>query len=150
MQLKPTKLPVYYLTYCTRATVMEKQIDLLFESVNKLLQRMDRFEERFCKVEKIAEKNEEKIKRLEKNQINHENAITELREKFDNLKAENEDIKKQVKHELLSRDLYCKRFNYIIHGIDENPSNEWETRDQTEWLFRKFLNEGLRIETQTR
>ena len=125
---------------------MEKKIDLLLESVDKLLQRMDRFEERFSKVEKIADKNEKRIENLDKNQSNQENALTELRKKFDNLKAENDDIKKQVKHELLSRDLYSKRFNYIIHGIDENPSNEWETRDQTEWIFRNFLDEGLLIE----
>ena len=124
---------------------MEKKIDLLLESVNKLLQRMDRFEERFCKVEKIAEKNEEKIECLRKNQTNHENALSELREKLDNLKAENEDINKQVKHKLLSRNLYSKRLNYIIHGINENPSNEWETCDQTKRLFQNFLDEGLRI-----
>ena len=117
---------------------MEKKIDLLLESVNKLLQRMGRFEERFCKVEKIAEKNEEKIECLRKNQTNHENALTELREKLDNLKAENEDIKKQVKHELLSHDLYSKRFNYIINGIDENPSNEWKLAIKPNGYFEIF------------
>ena len=46
----------------------------------------------------------------------------------------------------MNRDLNSKRFNYIIHDINENPGNEWETRDQTEWLFRNFLDEGLQIE----
>ena len=46
----------------------------------------------------------------------------------------------------MSCDLSSKRFNYSVHGINENPSNEWETRDQTDWLFRIFLVEGLQIE----
>ena len=44
----------------------------------------------------------------EKNQINSENALTDPGEKFDNLKAENEDVKKQFKHKLLSRDYSAK------------------------------------------
>ena len=35
---------------------MEKKIDLLFESVNKLIQRMDRFEERLAKLKKEQKK----------------------------------------------------------------------------------------------
>ena len=65
----------------------------------------------------------------EKSGLILKNALTELREKLDHLKAENENIKRQVKHELLSRDLYSKRLHYIIHSVDENPSNKWETRD---------------------
>ena len=61
---------------------------------------------RSAKFKKSRKKDEERIEYLEKNQIDHENALTELREKLDNLKAENEDIKKQVKHKLLSHNLY--------------------------------------------
>ena len=46
----------------------------------------------------------------------------------------------------MSRDLYSKRFNYVIYDINETLSNEWETRDQTKWLFQNFLVEGLQIE----
>ena len=119
---------------------------MLLESVHKLIQRTDRFEERFCKVEKGSEKNEDSIKCLEKTQISYENALTELHEKFNNFKAETDDIKKQVKCKLLSRDLYRKRFNYAIHSTNDNPSNERETCDQTKRLFQNFLDEGLQIE----
>ena len=75
---------------------------------------MDRFEE----IQQSWKKSRKKGKKIElcfkKNQINNKNTLTELREKFDSLIAENEDIKKQVKHELLSHALYSKMFNYII------------------------------------
>ena len=46
----------------------------------------------------------------------------------------------------MSRDLRIKRFNYIVDGINEILINEWETRDQSEWLFQICLVEGLQIE----
>ena len=51
-------------------------------------------------------------------------------------------MKRKAKHQELSCELYSKRFNYLIYGIDEIA---WETREQTEKLFRKFLNEALKI-----
>ena len=48
---------------------------------------MDRFKERFCKAEKKTGKDEEKIERVEKNQINFENTLPKVHKKFDNLKA---------------------------------------------------------------
>ena len=51
-------------------------------------------------------------------------------------------MKRRAKHQELSRELYSKRFNYLIYGIDEIA---WETRAQTEKLFRKFLNKALKI-----
>ena len=34
----------------------------------------------------------------------------------------------------------------MIHGISESSDNVWETRQQTEKLFRKFIAEGLQIQ----
>ena len=51
-------------------------------------------------------------------------------------------MKRRAKHQELSSELYSKRFNYLIYGIDKIA---WETRQQTEKLLRKFLNEALKI-----
>ena len=51
-------------------------------------------------------------------------------------------MKRRAKHQQLSSELYSKRFNYLIYGIDEIA---WETSEQTVKLYRKFLNEALKI-----
>jgi len=51
-----------------------------------------------------------------------------------------------VKREQLSRDAYSKRFNFLIHGLEETSNNDWETRKQTDVIFRKFLSERLKID----
>ena len=68
--------------------------------------------------------------------------ITDLQKKTDELKRENEQVKRRAKHQKLSSKIYSKRFNYLIYGIDEIA---WETKEQTKKLFRKSLNEALKI-----
>jgi len=55
-------------------------------------------------------------------------------------------VQRKIRHENLSRELCSKSFNYLIHGIPESADNLWDTREQTEKLFRKILTEGLQIE----
>ena len=33
-----------------------------------------------------------------------------------------------------------------MHGLEENPDNDWETRTQTNSIFRNFLTEALQLE----
>ena len=51
-----------------------------------------------------------------------------------------------VKREQLSRKAYSKCFNLLVHGIDEEENNAWETKSTTETKLKKFLIEGLNIE----
>ena len=61
------------------------------------------------------------------------------------MRQEKEEIRIETKKQNLSRELYSKRFKYLIHGIPESSDNVWETRRQTEKLVRKFVAEGLQI-----
>ena len=45
-----------------------------------------------------------------------------------------------------SREEYSKRFDLLVHGIDEDENNAWETRSTTETKLKKFLIESLKIE----
>ena len=45
---------------------------------------------------------------------------------------------------------YEKRFNLLIHGIDENFCCAWETREQTKHLVEDFMKEGLKIEDSSK
>jgi len=52
------------------------------------------------------------------------------------MREERAESQRKIRHENLSRELYSKRFNYLIHGIPESAENPWETREQIEKLFR--------------
>jgi len=61
-----------------------------------------------------------------------EGNIATMQRQINNLKVENEIIKQENKDELLSRDLYSKRLNYLVYRMKEIA---WETREQTEAIF---------------
>ena len=103
---------------------------------------MEHLETRFTCFEKRIIANKTRIDKLEKSQVESQKLITDLQKQTDKLKRENEQVKNRAKHQELSSKLYSKRFNYLIYGIDEIA---WETREQTEKLFRKFLNEAFKI-----
>ena len=44
------------------------------------------------------------------------------------------------------QELYDKRLNILIHGIEEDGNNVWEKREKTIEKFAEFLEKGLKIE----
>ena len=54
-------------------------------------------------------------------------------------------FKAQTEQDLLAKELYDKRLNILIHGMDENIDTAWETRTETEKKIREFLNQVLKI-----
>jgi len=76
-----------------------------------------------------------RIESLENLQTSLESNIADMKRQINNLKVENEIIKQENKDELLSRDLYSKRLNYLVYGMKEIA---WETREQTEAIFKQF------------
>ena len=123
-------------------TDIAKKLDYIINSLNTVEQKLEHLETRFTCFEKRIIANETPIDKLEKNQVERQIFMTNLQKQTDELKRENEQMKRRAKHQELSSELYSKRFNYLIYGIDETA---WETREQTEKLFRKFLNEALKI-----
>jgi len=51
----------------------------------------------------------------------------------------------QTAQDLLSKEIYDIRFNKLVHGLDENENNAWETKWKSEAQFRGFLLEALEI-----
>ena len=47
--------------------------------------------------------------------------------------------------ELLAKELYDKRFNILVYGMEENLENAWETKYESERKFRNFLRDALKI-----
>ena len=125
-----------------KMTDIAKKLDYIINSLNAVEQKLEHLETRFTCFKKRIIANETRVDKLEKNQVENQKLITDLQKQTDELKRENEQVKRRAKHQQLSSELYRKRFNYLIYGIDEIA---WETREQTEKLLRKFLNEALKI-----
>ena len=56
-------------------------------------------------------------------------------QKIAKLTDETKNYVEAIKHEQLSRDACNKRFNLLVHGLEENPDNNWEIRAQTNSIF---------------
>ena len=54
-------------------------------------------------------------------------------------------FKAETEKDLLAVELYDKRLNILIHGIDESIDIAWETRTETEKKIRESLNQDLKI-----
>ena len=106
--------------------------------VDELKSTLDEFEE---KIDKIAEKKADvsELEELKKRCDEQEQKIAKLTENCQN-------YFEAIKREQLIGDAYNKRFNLLVHGLEENPDNNWETCAQTNSIFRNFLNEALQLE----
>ena len=123
-------------------TDIAKKLDYIINSLNTVEQKLEHLKTQFTCFEKRIIANETRLDKLEKNQVESQKLITDLQKQTDELKRENEQVKRRAKHQKLSSELYSKRFNYLIYGIDEIV---WETREQTKKLFRKILNKASKI-----
>ena len=69
--------------------------------------------------------------------------VRELEERIAELELQQENLKLKNKQEKISIDAYSKRFNLIIHGLKKNRDKAWESREETESVFYKFLSKGI-------
>ena len=71
-----------------------------------------------------------------------------MQKKREELEGEYQKIRKNTQTELLNKELYDKRFNFLIHGLFEDSTTAWETKSTTQKIFKEFLIEGLKIENE--
>ena len=126
--------------FTKRCEAIEETLDNKADAskVDELKSTLDEYEE---KIDKIVEKKADvsKLEDLKKRCDEQEQKIAELTD-------ETKNYIEAIKREQLSRDAYNKRFNLLVHGLEENPDNDWETRTQTNSIFRNFLTEALQLE----
>ena len=67
------------------------------------------------------------------------------RDELNALKSEFESFAECDRFESLTKELYHKRLNILIDGLDETES-AWETKENSKKIFDKFLKESLKIE----
>ena len=127
-------------------TAINDKIDEILKTVTSLDRRMKQMEDKFKSFDRRIDSNTTKINEVQIEQLKLRQTISRIQDKLNELRQEKEEFRIKTKGQNLSRELYSKRFNYLIHGIPESSDNVWETRQQTEKLFRKFVAEGLQIQ----
>ena len=86
------------------------------------------FKELQDKLDKIQTKQREDFKLLESQQS-----------QLDRLASEKKDYFQLAEKENLSREAYSKRFNQLVHGLEERSDSAWEKRETTENILRKVF-----------
>ena len=101
---------------------IEKKLNLILSSIEDLKLRISSIEDKLNSFDNRITKNENQLSIIEKTQQNLEKSVQ-------NLQAEHQIAKDQAKlqHDtqldLLNKDLYSKRFNFVIPGIPENSDD---------------------------
>ena len=71
--------------------------------------------------------------------------LTDFEEIHDRLKKlEAQERERQT--QTVMRESYEKRMNILIHGLPENFTSAWETRETTKSVIYQFMRDGLKIE----
>ena len=152
---------------------IEAKLDQIIENLDGLTARVDRIEKSVTGVQRqVIEVDAKLSKRCEALELSLQKKAETA--EFLDLKIQVEDLAKQrveerevmikqlqmitqltnqlqgykqtTERENLSREAYSKRFNLLVHGLEEDQTNLWENRTVTENLLKKFFIQGLKME----
>ena len=123
-------------------------VEQMFE---KILNKLCNFEKRSENIETKLDNFQMRLEQVEKffnAEIPKINEITTTKvsqDEFFLLKSEFESFVKSDRIEGLMKELYDKRLNILVHGLEETE-RVWETKEKSKVIFNSFLKEGLKIE----
>ena len=126
---------------------VKNKINIVLATINKMSTRIERIEKKIDNFESRLNQIESTLnKRIEK----LDNKVKYLPTQDDLIKLENrvKQIEQTLninKKEELLRELYSKRLNILIHGLNESKQ-AWETTTQTKTVLAKFFTEGREID----
>ena len=131
----------------SRMDIIEKKLNSNTENLAKINQRCDTIEKQLDDKVNVATVQllEEKVTRLETALITQTRKCGSVSEKINKLDQNVKEFQIDTERELLEKEVYDKRFNLLIHGIEENSQSSWETKWESEAKFRKFLHHALKI-----
>ena len=93
----------------------------------------------FAELQNKVKNLEVKLEILSEQEAKHLDCTTRVEQKFESYFLEAERAK-------ISSEAYSKRLNILVHGIEEYPTNPWETREETLTKLNKVLSDGLRLD----
>ena len=116
---------------------IKKKIDKLIDSVDILTKTIKDINRKLDKFEAGIDELEEKFDRAHDelaDKITKKASVKIVQEYVERIvkleKELNKSIEKSRKDDL-TKQAYCKKLNFLIHGQAKNPSHAWETRDES-------------------
>ena len=132
-------------------TTVNEKLDIILKSIQSLTTRMDTLESkvdsfsiRLHSLEETVNSKFEAIDRSLNDKVDF-HVFDELLQRLTFL----EDYKLAQERNAVMQESYEKRFNILIHGLEEKCDSAWETPDETLQIVHNFMNEGLKIEQPT-
>lgn len=124
----------------------EQKLDSVVTAIERIVTKLDAMDTKFDRLDKrlnvLETKLEQKCDQLEK-AANY---------KFDKIEVRLnalEKAKSESETAALMQESYNKRFNILLHGIEEDKDSAWEAPKATEVKFDSFLKNALKIERST-
>ena len=132
------------------STSVATKLDEILKGIGDINKRMDSIDQRLVKLERrindIEQASNARIAKIENQLTKKINGLADIEKRLSILE------KKEEKHqdESVMKESYEKRFNILIHGLEEDHSSAWESRQETLKTIHKFMREGLCIENPSR
>ena len=136
-----------------RVDRLEKTVTSIQHQVSeveaKLFKRCENIELRLAEKAENSEliNFKKQVKVLEKQRDEEHEVLVTQQTQITRLKGQLQQCKQVAERESLSREAYSKKFNLLVHGLEEDQNNLWENRATTESMLKKFLKDGLQIES---
>ena len=127
---------------------IERKLDQILRNQNEIKERVSNLEDTLNGISRRLAINENRLSKVEGNQENLQAHVAKLELKIKEIQQENLKQKENFKLDQLNRELYSKRFNFLIHGLPEDKMFKWETRDKTLAIFYRFVEDGLKIKPE--
>ena len=86
------------------------------------------------------------VEDLAKQRVEEREVMIKQQQMITQLTNQLQGYKQTTERENLSREAYSKRFNLLVHGLEEDQTNPWKNRTVTENLLKKFFIQGLKLE----
>ena len=127
---------------------VQTKLDKILTSLENLTKRLDVIDSKLeavnSKINEVEEKFDEKYNKLEA-QLNDKVSQKE----FSDLEKQFKKQMELIYEENLMKEMYDKRLNLLIHGIEESVASTWESKEQTIQIFQEFLSQGLGIDPKS-
>ena len=122
------------------------KLDEILKGIGDINKRMDSIDQRLVNLEgrinDIEQASNARITKIENQLTKKINGLADIEKRLSILEKKEE--KRQ--DESVMKKSYEKRFNILIHGLEEDHSSAWESRQETLQIIHKFMREGLCIE----
>ena len=125
------------------------KLDEILKGIGDINKRMDSIDQRLVNLEgrmnDIEQASNARITKIENQLTKKINGLADIEKRLSILEKE-----EKRQDESVMKESYEKRFNILIHGLEEDHSSAWESRHETLKTIHKFMREGLCIENPSR